>query len=38
MDQGMDVMEVLIPNDTTFIWDAMEVAFEENDWDGTEEW
>jgi hypothetical protein len=34
----MDVMEVLIPNYTTFIWDAMEVAFEENDWDGMEEW
>jgi hypothetical protein len=31
MDQRMDVMEVLIPNDITFIWNAMEVAFEEND-------
>jgi len=38
MDQRMDVMEALIPNDTTFIWDAMEVAFEKNDWDGMEEW
>ncbi len=38
MDQRIDVMEVLIPNDTTFIWDAMEVAFDENDYDGMEEW